>query len=79
MFIYMKAGVLIPDAELAKMYMKQNTQVEHGVQAVHLHMIRGNLTFTSGKFKGKSYTRNELRLKYDSKNNVLYVFDKFYA
>lgn len=40
MFIYMKAGVLIPDAELAKMYMKQNTQVEHGVQAVHLHIIR---------------------------------------
>lgn len=40
---------------------------------------KSNLTFTSGKFKGKSYTRNELRLKYDSKNNVLYVFDKFYA
>ena len=41
-FIYMMAGVLIPDAENAKMYMRKNTQAVHGVQAAHLHMIRAN-------------------------------------
>ena len=40
---------------------------------------KSKLTFTSGSFKGKSYTRSELGLKYDSKNHALYVFGKLYC
>ena len=39
-FICLMAGVLIQEAEFAKMYMKQNTHAVHGVQAADLHMIR---------------------------------------
>ena len=37
------------------------------------------LTFTSGKYKGRSYTRAELGLRYDSKNNAIIVYGKPYS
>ena len=37
-----KGEVVTQFEELKKMYMRKNTQAVHGVQAVHLHMIRAN-------------------------------------
>lgn len=34
--------------------------------------------FTSGAYKGKGYTKSEMRLTYNSNRQVLYVFDQFY-